>query len=194
MLTRFYSWLVLQVEKSLERAINSIWNSDLIRRIKPTPIDEAKGGLAVVEQVLWEAVPSFLRKLDATMQATLGMNLPITCAPIRFASWMGGDRDGNPNVTPNVTRAVLIRSRWQALRLLIRDMRELKMILSSTRCNDELRQLVGPAVKEPYRAVIKDLEKELETSIQAISKTISPTGELLVDKIPKLPIENTSQV
>jgi len=183
-----------EVEQSLTRAINSIWNSDLIRRVKPTPIDEAKGGLAVVEQVLWDAVPSFLRKLDATMQSTLGLSLPITAAPVRFASWMGGDRDGNPNVTPKVTRAVLIRSRWQALRLLIRDMRELKMILSSTRCNDELRQFVGEGVKEPYRAVIKELEKELEASIHEISQTLSPTGDLLVDKIPKLPIENTSQV
>jgi phosphoenolpyruvate carboxylase len=55
---------------------------------------------------------------------------------------MGGDRDGNPNVTPDITRAVSLRSRWQALRLLLRDIRELKMVLSSTRCSDELRVMV----------------------------------------------------
>ena len=107
---------------------------------------------------------------------------------------MGGDRDGNPNVTPKVTRAVLLRSRWQALRLLIRDVRELKMALSSTRCNDELRQIVGADAKEPYRIVTKELEEQLEASIKKISQVMSPEGILLVEKFPKLPIESTSQV
>lgn len=107
---------------------------------------------------------------------------------------MGGDRDGNPNVTPNVTRAVILRSRWQALRLLIRDVRELKMVLSSTRCNDELRQVVGPQEKEPYRAVMKDLEAQLEATISQISQLLPPDGNLAVEKLPKLPIEKTQQV
>jgi phosphoenolpyruvate carboxylase len=57
---------------------------------------------------------------------------------------MGGDRDGNPFVTPQITRTVALRARWQAMRLLIRDLRELKMVLSSTKCSDELRNFVGP--------------------------------------------------
>lgn len=57
---------------------------------------------------------------------------------------MGGDRDGNPFVTPQITRTVALRARWQAMRLLIRDIRELKMVLSMTKCSDEMRKVVGP--------------------------------------------------
>ena len=55
----------------------------MIRRTKPTPVDEARSGLAVVEQVLWEAVPAFLRKLDAAVELTLGKRLPITTSPVK---------------------------------------------------------------------------------------------------------------
>lgn len=48
----------------------------------------------MVENVLWTAVPSFLRKLDDVMKNECGNSLPLECAPIKIASWMGGDRDG----------------------------------------------------------------------------------------------------
>ena len=95
------------LEKSLETEILSIWNSDDIVRKKPTPIDEARGGLAIVENVLWNAVPRYIRKLDYALQAELGKGLPLSITPIQISSWMGGDRDGNPNVTPPITLEVL---------------------------------------------------------------------------------------
>ena len=60
---------------------------------------EARGGLHIVEQSLWAAVPAYLRKLCAALQKHCGRPLPIGCVPVTFASWMGGDRDGNPTVT-----------------------------------------------------------------------------------------------
>jgi phosphoenolpyruvate carboxylase len=81
--------------------ISAIWQSDKVSRTKLMPQSEAKCGELVVERVLREAVPQFLRKIDATMKDSLGKGLPLDSAPIRFASWMGGDRDGNPNVTPD---------------------------------------------------------------------------------------------
>lgn len=56
-------------------------------------IIEAKWGLAVVENSLWEAVPIFFRDLDQLLLKATGQRLPLHAAPIRFASWMGGDRD-----------------------------------------------------------------------------------------------------
>lgn len=100
-----------KAQEDLRREISAIWGSDEIRREKPTPQMEAKGGLAIVETVLWDAVPSYLRKLDATCRLSLGKSLPVDLVPIIFSSWMGGDRDGNPNVTPKVTYEVAINQR-----------------------------------------------------------------------------------
>lgn len=80
--------------ETLKRIISSIWGADEIRRNKPTPQQEAAGGNAIIESVLWDAVPSYLRKLQTQCQLQLGMKLPVDCTPIKFASWIGGDRDG----------------------------------------------------------------------------------------------------
>ena len=76
----------------LNREISSIWQSDEVSRRKPTPQMEAERSTLVIETVLWNSVPSFLRKLNATMKSELGpeYGLPLDAAPIKFASWMGG--------------------------------------------------------------------------------------------------------
>src|SRR3712207_8409579 len=55
-----------------------------------------RGGLLVFEQSLWHALPRYLRELDRALHAHTGRRLPLDTSPIRFGSWMGGDRDGNP--------------------------------------------------------------------------------------------------
>lgn len=66
--------------------------ADKVRRNKPSPQDEAWAGFAVIEQVLWNAVPAYLRRLDGVLTETMGKTLPMHASPIVFASWMGGDR------------------------------------------------------------------------------------------------------
>ena len=61
----------------------------LQRRQKPTPQQEAAGGNAIIESILWDAVPSYLRKLDAQCRISLGRKLPLDAVPIKFASWIG---------------------------------------------------------------------------------------------------------
>jgi phosphoenolpyruvate carboxylase len=75
-------------------------------------LTEARGGLHVVEQSLWAAVPTFLRRLSAALKKHTGRELPLNATPIKFSSWMGGDRDGNPNVTAKTTHHVVALSRW----------------------------------------------------------------------------------
>lgn len=75
------------------------------------PCAEARGGLHVVEQSLWAAVPSFLRRLSTALKKHTGRELPLRATPIKFGSWMGGDRDGNPNVTAKTTHHVVALSR-----------------------------------------------------------------------------------
>ena len=68
----------------------------------------------MIEHSLWQAIPNHMRKADKALYEATGLRLPLEAAPIRFASWMGGDRDGNPNVTAAVTREVLLLARWMA--------------------------------------------------------------------------------
>ncbi|CAN0870441.1 Phosphoenolpyruvate carboxylase 4 [Linum grandiflorum] len=124
--------------EDLVREITSIWQTDELRRHKPTPVDEARAGLNIVEQSLWKAVPHYLRRVSNALKKHTGMPLPLTATPIRFGSWMGGDRDGNPNVTAKVTRDVSLLSRWMAIDLYIREVDSLRFELSMTRCSDRL--------------------------------------------------------
>lgn len=81
-----------EAKNDLRRVISSVWGADEIRRAKPTPQQEASGGIAIVESVLWDAVPAYLRKLDNQCRISLGKALPVDTCPIKFASWIGGDR------------------------------------------------------------------------------------------------------
>ena len=153
-----------QIMANLNREILSIWDSDELLREKPTPIDEARSGFAVIENVLWYAVPEYLRKLNDESIHILGKSLPPDFSPIKFSSWMGGDRDGNPNVTPETTRQVSTMSRWSAATLFARDVAELRNELSLKIATEELQKRSNH-VAEPYRAVLRDLKNRLDATI-----------------------------
>lgn len=157
----------LQATYDLQRIISSLWGMDEIRRTKPTPQKEAAGGLAILESVLWDAVPGYLRKLDAQCLASLGKRLPLDAVPIKFASWIGGDRDGNPNVTPRVTKEVVLHQRLRAARLLLTDLNELEAQTAiSSRFSPAMEELAATVpgaihVTEKYRRVVSHLRKRL---------------------------------
>ncbi len=151
----------IRAKGRLEELISQAWHTDEIRHERPTPVDEAKWGFAVIENSLWQAVPDFHRDLDNLLLDIAGEHLPLDAAPIRFASWMGGDRDGNPNVTARVTREVLLLGRWMAADLYLRDLEKLKAELSMWKANSALRADVGN-VAEPYRELLKRLAARVE--------------------------------
>ncbi|PKA55132.1 Phosphoenolpyruvate carboxylase 4 [Apostasia shenzhenica] len=129
--------------EDLVREITALWQTDELRRHKPTPVDEARAGLHIVEQSLWKAVPHYLRRVSAALKKHTGRPLPLTCTPIKFGSWMGGDRDGNPSVTSKVTRDVSLLSRWMSTDLYIREVDSLRFELSMTRCSGQLARLAN---------------------------------------------------
>jgi phosphoenolpyruvate carboxylase len=153
--------------ENLRREITTYWLTDEIRRTRPTPVDEARGGLLYFEQSLWDMVPRFVRSLDASLREFTGQALPLGAAPIRFGSWMGGDRDGNPNVTPEVTREVCLMGREMAADLYLQEVDALLDELSLVKCSDELRARVGP-VREPYRAWLQEVGDRLRTTRQSV--------------------------
>ena len=152
-----------QVRERLRRLIAEAWHTEEIRRSRPTPVDEAKWGFAVIEHSLWQAVPNHLRKVDAALFEATGLHLPLEAAPIRFASWMGGDRDGNPNVTAAVTREVLLLARWMAADLFLRDIDALAAELSMQQASSAVRERVGDSA-EPYRTLLKQLRDRLRAT------------------------------
>jgi phosphoenolpyruvate carboxylase len=143
------------------------WETSEVRRARPSPIDEARSGLVVFEQTLWETLPRFLGVLDAALVKHTGHALPLEAAPLRFGSWIGGDRDGNPAVTAGVTETVCQLARWQAASLYLREVEALRYELSMTDASPELRQRVGTA-DEPYRELLRGLRARLAATIRAI--------------------------
>ena len=156
----------------LKQLIGSAWQTDEIRQHRPTPIDEAKWGFATIEQSLWHAVPKFIRELNELTQQHCAQDLPLDIAPIRFASWMGGDRDGNPNVTHQVTQEVLWLSRWQAADLYLRDIENLRWELSIQGCSEELTQALGYEHPEPYREYLRDTRERLKATRHYLTQRI----------------------
>ena len=152
------------VLQELKQLICSAWQTDEIRQHRPTPVDEAKWGFTTIEQTLWNAVPKFVRQLDDMVEVHCGKRLPLSIAPVRFASWMGGDRDGNPNVTHQITQEVLWLSRWKAADLYLRDMEDLRWELSIQQSSDELIQALGTPHAEPYREYLRDTRERLKAT------------------------------
>jgi len=150
-----------ELDRALKREIASTWQSDEVAREKPTPENEAERGTLVVETVLWEALPAFLKRLNSVMEKNLGKSLPLDACPVIFSSWMGGDRDGNPNVTPDVTKEVNLKNRAQAASLLRRDLEQLKSELSIIECTPELRAVAGDT-KEPYRVLLTTMIAKMD--------------------------------
>ncbi len=143
-----------QIQARLADLIAQIWHTEEFLEQRPTPIDEARWSFAVIENSLWDAIPEFLRGLDA-IAATFNLDLPPRTKPVvKLSSWIGGDRDGNPNVTAKITRRVMIISRWQAADLINRDLEDIYEELSVTRASTELHEATHGA-REPYRALLK---------------------------------------
>jgi phosphoenolpyruvate carboxylase len=152
-----------QIEQRLQGLIAEVWHTEEIRRSRPTPVEEAKWGFAVIENSLWQALPQVLRHADQALRRSTGQQLPLDAAPIRFASWMGGDRDGNPNVTANVSREVLLLARGVAADLFLRDVDGLITTLSMQTASAELLEQSGESA-EPYRALLKGLRERLKVT------------------------------
>ncbi|KAK7306976.1 hypothetical protein VNO77_39637 [Canavalia gladiata] len=170
------------VIEDLVREITSIWQTDELRREKPTPVDEARAGLNIVEQSLWKAVPHYLRRVSSALKKHTGKPLPMTCTPIRFGSWMGGDRDGNPNVTAKVTKDVSLLSRWMAIDLYAREVDNLRFELSMRQCNDKLLKLAHEILEEAKK------ENHHEQWNQSMSRSQSKHTNQQASPLPiKLP-------
>ena len=99
----------------------------------------------------------------------MGKGLPKNFNPIEFGSWMGGDRDGNPNVTSEVTKEVILLSRWEAAKLYEKELTKLIRSLSMEKCSKKIKNKTGKTF-EPYRVFLRPLRNKMRVTHRLIEQ------------------------
>jgi len=141
-----------RLEQLVLAEITSLWQTDEVRSRRPTVFDEIKMGLDYYDVSIFETLPGLYREVSQALHAAYGLEIEIHELPImlRFGSWIGGDRDGNPFVTPEVTRAAVQLARGH---LLVYYQRQLDLIIDLLTTSAQQRP-VSEALLERLRAYI----------------------------------------
>ena len=157
------------LDKKLYDEFTIIWNTDDLKRVRPTPFDEARWGLAIIEDSLWDTIPKVYRRLNSIFVKNMGKGLPKNFNPIEFGSWMGGDRDGNPFVTSKVTKEVILLSRWEAAKLYEKSLTKIIRSYSMQNCSKKIFSKVGKTF-EPYRVYLRPLRDKMRNTHRSIEQ------------------------
>ena len=157
------------LDKKLFDELTIIWNTDDLKRFKPSPFDEARWGLAIIEDSLWDTIPKVYRRLNSIFVQNMDKGLPKNFNPIEIGSWMGGDRDGNPNVTAEVTRKVILLSRWEAAKLYEKALTKIIGSYSMEKCSKKILKKVGKSF-EPYRVFLRPLRDKMRVTHRLIEQ------------------------
>jgi phosphoenolpyruvate carboxylase len=120
-----------RVRARVEELIDLMWQTDELRIARPDVVDEARNAVYYFDELHRDAVPHVLEGL-ADQLARLDLELPLDARPIAFGSWIGGDRDGNPNVNAESTMEVLDLQHEHAIRDALAVVDELRLDLSSS--------------------------------------------------------------
>ncbi|MDC1114944.1 phosphoenolpyruvate carboxylase [Candidatus Pelagibacter sp.] len=157
------------LDKKLYDEFTIIWNTDDLKRVKPSPFDEARWGLAIIEDSLWDTIPKVYRRLNSIFVQNMDKGLPKNFNPIEFGSWMGGDRDGNPNVTAKVTKEVILLSRWEAAKLYEKSLTKIIRSYSMEKCSKKILRKTGKSY-EPYRVFLRPLRDQMRATHRMIEQ------------------------
>ncbi|MET7513890.1 phosphoenolpyruvate carboxylase [Streptomyces sp. NPDC005480] len=191
----------------LAENIDLVWQTDELRVVRPEPTDEARNAIYYLDELHAGAVGDVLEDLTAELQR-VGVTLPDATRPLTFGTWIGGDRDGNPNVTPAVTWDVLILQHEHGINDALELIDELRGFLSNsirytgateeliTSLQNDLERLpeISPRYKrlnaeEPYRLKATCIRQKLENTKERLARGTAHvdgrdylgTGELLQD-------------
>jgi phosphoenolpyruvate carboxylase len=123
-----------RLEELVLAEITSLWQTDEVRSRRPTVYDEVKMGLDYYDVSIFETLPELYREISAALKSAYDLEIEALELPqvLRFGSWIGGDRDGNPFVTPEVTRAALRLARGHLLLYYERRLDEIIDLLTSS--------------------------------------------------------------
>ena len=147
----------------LAEAIDLIWQTDELRLGQPEPLDEAVNSLYYLDELFEFTVPEILDQFSKELKR-IGIEVPITARPLSFGTWIGGDRDGNPFITAEVTKAAILLQNAHFTRTIIHLLDELRQALSIS------TKLAG-VTKELLNSVAQDLEllPEIEERFRRIN-------------------------
>ncbi len=157
-----------RAERRLAELVESLWQTDELRVARPEPTDEARNALYYLDELHASAVPDVLDELAAELDR-ISVTLPVDARPLSFGSWIGGDRDGNPNVTPQLTLEILGLQHERAIGDALKVVGQLQNSLStSTRIAN-----VTPA-----------LEQSVEADLAALGDGVAPRYRRLNQEEP----------
>jgi phosphoenolpyruvate carboxylase len=182
------------IDRLLAEIVDLLWQTDELRRERPTPVEEAGTVTYYLDDLSRNVVPGVVERYVARL-AELGARLPAGATPLRFGTWVGGDRDGNPNVTPQVTLDVLARQHDFGIRMLLADVESLIRDLSTSsriagvsseltasleadaEVLPEVRQRWGRLnTEEPYRLKASYIRQRLENTLDRLAEGRPPGG------------------
>jgi phosphoenolpyruvate carboxylase len=149
--------------KRLAETIDLLWQTDELRLGRPEPLDEAVNSIYYLDELLAQTVPEVLAEFASEVKR-LGVDLSLSAKPLSFGTWIGGDRDGNPNITADVTRSAILLQNSHFTRTLLLHLDQLVQGVSIS------TKLTGVS-KELEKSVLDDLEKlpEIESRYRRIN-------------------------
>ncbi|KAK9845098.1 hypothetical protein WJX74_010567 [Apatococcus lobatus] len=179
----------LEALEDIRGQIQCAWRTDEIRRSKPTPQDEMRQGLSYFQETIFEGLPTFYRRIDTALSKIGQPHLPLSHNLFTFGSWMGGDRDGNPFVTPETTRDVVISARLTAVNLFFKAIERLMFELSVWRADDEMkaaaRKILDRQQKDPS-AIVGERKSRNYSEFQRVIPIMEPFRVVLSEVRDKL--------
>jgi len=145
-----------RLEQLVLAEITSLWQTDEVRSRRPTVYDEIKMGLDYYDVSIFETLPSLYREISEALKASYDLEIEAHALPqvLMFGSWIGGDRDGNPFVTPQVTRDAVQLARGHLLLYYQRQLQEIVDLLTTSAqqmpVSDELRERLDAYVAQVH--------------------------------------------
>ncbi|GAB4814757.1 hypothetical protein N2152v2_001803 [Parachlorella kessleri] len=168
--------------EEIRSQVEASWRTDEIRRRKPTPQDESRQGLTYFHETIYKGLPVFLRRIDTALKNIGQPMLPLEASLFNFGSWMGGDRDGNPFVTPQTTREVVLGARLSAVTLLGEQIEKLMFELSVWRTSPELRAL-AQQIHDKQFAKEEYVEERLSRTYDVVFMSVNEPYRLVLSEV-----------
>ena len=177
-----------EARAAITEEVETCWLTDTVRKARPTVRDEVRQGLGMVEDRLFDVVPQFYRRFEAALKRVYPWHEWKVPPLLRFGTWIGGDRDGHPNVTHDVTAEALRLQQETVLRHYLTRVEDLWRRLSQSDLlikggtGEPLRAslehdaaLMPPGVEsspehEPYRAKCRQISAKLQRTLDYLAE------------------------